>query len=160
MSVCVCVCLSVCLSVWPSPIVEPKPIDRSRSLSTSRVPLQIYRARFSRFRSTLKIKGSSYEKKNKKNWFSQKWLQRFWLNFCGFIVHSKPNNVTLSAFPGKIPETRKIVLIFYTTLNLAPKPTEQSRSHSISRVPLQISLARFSRFRSTLKIKSRSHKKK
>ena len=31
------VCL--CVSVWPSPIVEPKPIDRSRSNSISRVLL-------------------------------------------------------------------------------------------------------------------------
>ena len=35
----VCVCVSVCLSVCPSPIVEPKPIDRSRSNSISRVLL-------------------------------------------------------------------------------------------------------------------------
>ena len=34
------------------------------------------------------------------------------INFRGFIVHSKPNNMTLSAFPGKIPETRKIVFNF------------------------------------------------
>ena len=29
------------------------------------------------------------------------------IKFCGFTVHSKPNNVTLSAFPEKIPETKK-----------------------------------------------------
>ena len=63
--------------------------------------------------------------------------------FCGFIEHSRPNNMTLSAFPEKIPETRKIVLIFCPSPNVSPKPTGQSRSHSISRVPLQISVARF-----------------
>ena len=51
----------------------------------------------------------------------------------------------LSAFPGNIPEARKIVFNFLSVAspNIAPKPTEQSRSHSISRVPLQISLAHF-----------------
>ena len=32
--------------------------------------------------------------------------------FCEFIAHSKPNNMTLSAFPGKFHETRKIVFNF------------------------------------------------
>ena len=82
------------------------------------------------------------------------------IQFSGFIEHSKPNNMTLSAFSGKIPESRKIVLIFYTLLNVAPKPTDQSRSHSTSWVPLQISPARFFRFRSTLKIKGSSHTEK
>ena len=27
--------------------------------------------------------------------------------FCGFIEHSKPNNMTLSIFSGKIPKTEK-----------------------------------------------------
>ena len=35
----VCLFVCVCLSVCPSPIVEPKPIDRSRSNSISRVLL-------------------------------------------------------------------------------------------------------------------------
>ena len=67
------------------------------------------------------------------------------INFCGFKVYSKPNNRTLSAFPEKIPEIRKIVFNFQSVAspNVVPKPTDQSRSHSISRVPLQISLARF-----------------
>ena len=34
------------------------------------------------------------------------------IKFCGFIVHSKPNNMTLLVFPGKILETRKIVFNF------------------------------------------------
>ena len=34
------------------------------------------------------------------------------IKFCGFIVLSTPNNLTLSAFPEKIRETRKIVFNF------------------------------------------------
>ena len=34
------------------------------------------------------------------------------IKFCEFIEYSKPNNVTLSAFPEKIPETRKFVFNF------------------------------------------------
>ena len=34
------------------------------------------------------------------------------IKFSGFIVYSKPNNMILSAFPGKIPATRKIVFNF------------------------------------------------
>ena len=34
------------------------------------------------------------------------------IKFCVFLEHSKPNNMTLSAFPEKIPETRKIVFDF------------------------------------------------
>ena len=82
------------------------------------------------------------------------------ITFSGFIVHSKPNIMTLSAFSEKIPETRKIVFNFLSSPNLAPKPNDQSRSNSISRVPLQISLAPSFRFRSTLKIKGSSHEKK
>ena len=43
--------------------------------------------------------------------FLKKGLQRFFIKFCDFIVQSKPN-MTLSAFPEKIPETRKIVFNF------------------------------------------------
>ena len=65
------------------------------------------------------------------------------IKFCGFIVHSKPNNMILSAFAGKIPVTRKIIYNFLSVANVAPKPTGQSRSNSVSKVPLQISLAHF-----------------
>ena len=45
--------------------------------------------------------------------------------------------------------------------NVAPNPNDQSRSNSISRVPLQISPFRsFFHFRLTVKIKGSSHKKK
>ena len=67
---CVCVCVCVCVRarararapVCPSPIVEPKPIDRSRSKSISRVLSQISRVFY--FPLTPKIKGSSHKKKN------------------------------------------------------------------------------------------------
>ena len=32
--------------------------------------------------------------------------------FCGFIVYSKPNNMALTVFPGKILDTGKIVVKF------------------------------------------------
>ena len=34
------------------------------------------------------------------------------LKLCGFILHSKPNNMALSTFPGKFPEARKVELNF------------------------------------------------
>ena len=64
------------------------------------------------------------------------------IKFCGFIVHSKLNNMTVSANLGKIPVTRKIVFNFLS-VPVVPKPTDQSRSHSICRVPLLISPACF-----------------
>ena len=36
------------------------------------------------------------------------------IKFCEFIVHSKSNNMTLPAFPGKIPETGKIFLKIFS----------------------------------------------
>ena len=65
------------------------------------------------------------------------------IKFCGFIVHTKHNNMTLSAFPGKIPETGKIYFNFFSSPNAGPKRIHQSRSNSISRVLLQISQAVF-----------------
>ena len=70
---CVCVCVSLSLSLWPSPIVEPKPIDRSRSNSIYRVLMYISRADVLVFPPNPKIKGSSHEKKFKIRIF-QKWL--------------------------------------------------------------------------------------
>ena len=34
------------------------------------------------------------------------------IKFCGFIIHLKLNNMTLSDFPEKIPGTREIVFNF------------------------------------------------
>ena len=48
------------------------------------------------------------------------------IKFCGLIVHSKPNNMILSAFAEKIPETGKI---FFNFFNLRrPESNNQSRS--------------------------------
>ena len=82
------------------------------------------------------------------------------IKFFGFIAHSKPNNIKLSAFPEKIPETSKLFLIFRPSAKIAPKPTDQSCSNSISGLPLQISSASPFRFRVTPKIKGSSHEKK
>ena len=65
------------------------------------------------------------------------------IKFCGFIAHSNLNTMALSAFPGKSLKLEKWFWIFCSSPNVAPKPTSQSRSHSISRVPLQIFLAYF-----------------
>ena len=79
-------------------------------------------------------------KKNLKFWFSEKkkWLQTILIKFCGFIVHLKPNNMTLAAFPEKIPETeKKLNYSVWPSPNGAPNPTDQSHTISISRAPLQ-----------------------
>ena len=47
--------------------------------------------------------------------------------------------MTLSVIPGEIPETKKkIVFNFLSVPYVATKPTDQSCSNSISKVPLQI----------------------
>ena len=61
--------------------------------------------------TTPKIKGSSHEKK--KLIFS-KMAPTILIKFCGFVVHSKHNNMTLSAFPGKISESGKIYFKFFS----------------------------------------------
>ena len=58
--------------------------------------------------------------------------------FCGFVVHSKPNKMAITVFPGKILDTRKIVFKFPVCHVTAPKPTDQSCSNSIFGVPLLI----------------------
>ena len=148
-------CVSVCLSVCPSPIVEPKPIDRFRSNSISRVLLQISPAFFS-FTPTPKIKGSSHEKKNL---IFSKIASTILIKFCGFIAHSKPNNMALLVFSGKITETGKIYFNFFPSPVVGPKPTHQSRSKSISRVHSQVSRSLPFSFHPNPKINGSSHKK-
>ena len=48
------------------------------------------------------------------------------IKFCGFIVHSKPKNMTLAAFPAKIPETRKIVFNFPSTPKIKGSSHEEN----------------------------------
>ena len=62
---------------------------------------------FFRFQQTLKIKGSSHKIETKNVYFLKN-VTTILIKFCEFIAHLKPNNVTLSAFPEKIPETGKI----------------------------------------------------
>ena len=107
MSVCVC----VCMFVWLLPITEPKPIVRFRSNSISRVLLLISQASFLVCTLSQKLRVVHMRKKFKILIFS-KMAPTILIKFSGFIVHSKPNNMTLSAFPEKIRETRKIVFHF------------------------------------------------
>ena len=90
----------VCVSVWPSPNIEPKPIDRSRSNSISGVLSQIYRAVFY-FPPTPKIKSSSYKKNIKNLDFLKKWFQRFWLNFVDIEYIRNPTILHYRLFPEK-----------------------------------------------------------
>ena len=47
---------------------------------------------------------------------------------CGFLVHSKPNNMTLSAFPKKyLKLKKKKKKKFCLSPNVAPKTTDRSR---------------------------------
>ena len=108
-SVYACVCVWVCF-VCPSPNVEPKPINRSRSKSIPSFFSQIFRAVFSVLPLPLKLRVVHIRKKYKILIFS-KMAPTILTKFCGFIVHSKPNNMTLSAFPGKIV-TRIILFNF------------------------------------------------
>ena len=45
------------------------------------------------------------------------------IQFCRFIVHSNPNNMTLSAFPAKFPEAVKINLnfLYFACVSYQPK---------------------------------------
>ena len=88
------------------------------------------------------------------------------IKFCRFTVHSKPNNMTLSIFPGKIPETRNIYIFLisvWSSPNIPHKQTNQSHANLLSIA--NISRCFFSffffffRFPSDLKIKGSSLKK-
>ena len=85
---------------FPSPKVGPKPTEQSLSNSTYG-PLANISGPYFCFRPTLKIK-----KKIKISIFSKMAPTNF-IKCCRFTVHSKLNNKTLAAFPGKIPETEK-----------------------------------------------------
>ena len=52
----------------------------------------------------------------KKNSIFSKMAPAILIKFCEFIAHSKSNNMTLSDFRGKIPETRKIVFNFMSVI--------------------------------------------
>ena len=99
--------------------LAPKPTDQSCSNSLSGVPLQISPACFFVFELPSKLRVVHIRKKFKISIFSKMAVSIFskmaltlLFKFCVLIVHSKPNNMILSAFPGKILETRKIVFTF------------------------------------------------
>ena len=56
------------------------------------------------------------------------------IKFCGLIAHSEPNNMVLSAFLGKIPETGKMFLNFFPSPNVRAELTDQPRLNSTCRV--------------------------
>ena len=149
----------MCLSVWASPNVESKPIDLSSLNSISTVLLQISRAVFF---PTSKIKGSSHTKKKIKIYIFSKMFKTIIIKFFGFIDTLETQQYGTIDFTRKNPWNQKNIFYIFgpSSPNLAPKLTDQCRSHLMSRVPLQISLGWFFRFRSTLKIKGSSHKKK
>ena len=82
------------------------------------------------------------------------------IKFSGFIVHSKHNNMTLLAFPRKIPEIGKYIFNSFPSPKAGPKPNHQSHSTSTSMFLSQISRTHFLSFHPNPKIKSSSHKKK
>ena len=110
---------------FPSPNLGPKPSHQSLSNSIYRGLLQIFLAIISVFDLPLKLR-VVHIRKNYKISFYSKMAPTKLLKLCGFSVHSKPNNVTLSAFPEKIPETEKkcIFLIFLCNLRVTERPTK------------------------------------
>ena len=118
------------LNFFPSPNAGPKPTHQSRSNSIYRILLQIFLAIIFVFYLPLKLKVVHIRKNCKISIFSKMAPTKL-IKFCSFTValHSKPNNVTLSAFPEKILVIRKNN--FYPSPNVAPKPTDQSCSNSI-----------------------------
>ena len=81
--------------------------------------------------------------------------QANFIKFCGFIVHSYPNNMTVSDFLGKIVVPIKIFyFLSVASPNVALIPTDQCCSNSIFKVLLQLSPTRPFHFGPTLNIKS------
>ena len=101
----------IVLIICPSPNVAPKPTDQSHSHSISRVPLQISLALSFVFYLPSKFSVVHIRKKFKIFIFSKR-APTIFIKFCRFIVHSNVNNMTLSAFPGKILVTRIIFINF------------------------------------------------
>ena len=83
------------------------------------------------------------------------------IKFCGFTVHSKPNNVTLSAFPEKIPETeRNLTSLCDRRLTERVIQLTNLIQFRYLEPPANVSIPIFFLFRLTVKIKGDSHKKK
>ena len=136
--------------MWSLPNVAPNPSDQSHSNSISRVPLQISPCPFFILYLPLKLRAVHIKIKQldfPKNGFND-FNKILW-------IYSIFETQQHYRFSRKIPDTRKIV--FYSlcdaSSNIAPEPTDQSRSNPLSRVLLQIFLDGFFRFRSTLTIR-------
>ena len=138
-----CVCVSVCLSVWPSPIVEPKPINRSRSHSIPTVPLRISLAHFFVFDLPSKYKKDQIENfhflKNGSNDFHH----ILWV-YCTF----EPQQYGTIGFSRKNLRSYKIYCNFLSVAKRSAYTTDQS----IFRALLQLSPVRPFHFWPTLKI--------
>ena len=81
------------------------------------------------------------------------------IKFCGLIVHSKPNNVILANFLGKIPETGKIFLNFFSVSYRRAKINSSISFKLDIYDPLANISSYYFCFRPTLKIKGSSHRK-
>ena len=99
------------LIFWQSAEIAPKPIDQSCSNSILDSPCKYLLPVVFVFDLSPKLRVVHIRKKLKISIFSKMALTILF-KFYGLIVHSKPNNMTLSAFSGKILETRKIVFNF------------------------------------------------
>ena len=127
------------LNFFSSPNAGLKPSLQSRSNSIYRILLQIFLATIFVFYLPLKLR-VVHITKNYKISILSKMAPTKLIKFCRFTLHSKPNNVTLSAFPEKIPETKKkFNFSVRPSPNRAHNPTDQWYPISISRAPLQIS---------------------
>ena len=105
------------ITFYLSPNVVPKPTYLSCSNLIFTVLLQLSLAHPFHFQPTLNIKGTLMLRvvhiKKIKFSFSQKRLQRFLSTFVGLLYIRIPT-MTLSAFPGKIPETGKTYFKFFS----------------------------------------------
>ena len=89
---------------FPSPNAGHEPTYQSCSNSIYSILLQIFLAIIFVFDLPLKLRVVHIRNNYKISIFSKMAPSKL-IKFCGFTVHSKPNNVTPSAFPEKIPET-------------------------------------------------------
>ena len=79
--------------------IEPKPTEQSRSHPLCRVLLQIFLGVFFVFDQPSQLWVVLFKKL--KFPFPKKMALKIFIIFCGFIEHSKPNNMILSIFPEK-----------------------------------------------------------
>ena len=105
-NVCVCVCVCLCPSVADRRDNQSTDLVQIRYLGSPCKYLELFF--FLVFPLPLKLKVVHMRKKFKYLIFS-KIAPAILIKFCGFIVHSKPKNMALTVFPGKILDTRKIV---------------------------------------------------